>query len=110
MRCNRRDFLKAGIAFSGATAIPSAVYPENVLAPQPGSWRTFRVTTKLDIRQPSVQQRPGFPLPSVKLEKHWFDHINGIPTVARKNSKEHDTAPKYCMFSGVTVKIRQQLR
>ena len=74
MRCNRRDFLKAGIAFSAATAIPSAVYPESVLAPQPGSWRTFRVTTKLDIRQPSGSTKAWIPLPSVN-EKDWFRTI-----------------------------------
>src|SRR6476660_249779 len=65
MRCNRRNFLKAGIAFSAATAIPSAVHPESVLAPQPGSWRTFRVTTKLDIREPSGPTKAWIPLPSV---------------------------------------------
>ena len=74
MRCNRRDFLKAGIAFSAATAIPSAVHPESVLAPQPGSWRTFRVTTKLDIRQPSGPTKAWIPLPSVN-EKDWFHTI-----------------------------------
>ena len=111
MRCNRRDFLKAGIAFSAATAIPSAVHPESVLAPQPGSWRTFRVTTKLDIRQPSGPTKAWIPLPSVN-EKDWFRTIGSQWSTNGRAEKRRssDTAPKCCMFSGVTVKIRQQLR
>ena len=74
MRCNRRDFLKAGLAFSAATALPSIVQAEDRFAPQPGPWRTYKVTTRLGIREVSGATKAWVPLPSLN-EQDWFRTI-----------------------------------
>ena len=74
MHCNRRDLLKAGIVFSATSTFPSIIQAEDRFAPQPGSWRTFQVTTKLEIREASGATKAWVPLPSVN-ERDWFRTI-----------------------------------
>ena len=74
MRCNRRDLLKAGIAFSATTAFPSIVPAEDRFGLKPESWRTFQVTTKLEIREVNGATKAWVPIPSVN-EQDWFRTI-----------------------------------
>lgn len=80
MSFRRRDILKAGAVFSAAAAIPSPIWAENAFAPQPGAWRSFQITTKLEIVNPVGETQAWVPLPSVN-QKEWF----------RSNSSEWKT-------------------
>lgn len=80
---NRRDLLKAGAALGATFALPSlasaqaaapaaAVPAPTPLDPKPGAWRSFAVTTTLDIKAPE----PGpvqvwVPLPAFRADD-WF--------------------------------------
>ena len=66
----RRRFLRTAAAYA-ASSLPlyslaqSADGLERQFAPQPGAWRTFEVTTRLDIAAPRGQTRVWVPVPSV---------------------------------------------
>ena len=66
----RRQFLRT----AGASALASfplhsfaqsADVPERQFAPQPGAWRTFEVTTRVEIAAPRGQTQVWVPVPSV---------------------------------------------
>lgn len=58
----RRKFLKATLAAPAIAALPSAV--RNALAAeQAGGWRTYEITTKVEIMNPSGVSRAWIPLP-----------------------------------------------
>jgi transglutaminase-like putative cysteine protease len=71
MNFHRRDFLKAGAAFSAATAIPHIGFAQAAFAPQPGAWRNFEITTRLAVAFADGKTQAWVPLPSVN-EKDWF--------------------------------------
>ena len=66
----RRQFLRAA-ASCAVSSLPtyslaqSAEPPERQFAPQPGAWRTFEVTTRVEIAAPRGQTRVWVPVPSV---------------------------------------------
>lgn len=69
---NRRRFTKLASALPFATAgIPFAGFARHALAqqkayaPKPGAWRTFEVTTRVEILFPQGVTRVWLPLPSV---------------------------------------------
>lgn len=78
---NRRDFIKFGSTVSIAAASGSfarvAAAQHKPFAPQPGAWRTFEVTTKVEILRPAGATRVWLPLPAVdsdyqrSLESQW---------------------------------------
>ena len=66
----RRQFLRTTVASALAglpfyTLAQSADAPERQFAPQPGAWRTFEVTTRVEIAAPRGQTRVWVPVPSV---------------------------------------------
>jgi transglutaminase-like putative cysteine protease len=71
----RRAFLKSGAAIAAATAFPVlSTLPATGLAqtaavrsfaPLPGAWRTFEVTTRVDVLKPDGLTRVWLPMPSV---------------------------------------------
>jgi transglutaminase-like putative cysteine protease len=65
----RRDFIKLGTTLSLAAASGSlsraVSAQQKAFAPQPGPWRTFEVTTKVEIQWPDGVTRIWLPLPSV---------------------------------------------
>ena len=71
---SRRNFIKNSAAALAATAWPainfaqSAAAPERQFAPAPGNWRTFEVTTRVDIAKPQGATRVWLPIPSVNSE------------------------------------------
>ncbi len=67
----RRNFLKKS-ALAGVTAafpaINFAQSAERQFSPQPGNWRTFEVTTRVDIAKPQGVTRVWLPVPSVNTD------------------------------------------
>ncbi len=66
----RRRFLKSAAAASAVAAVPGltlaqAADAERQFAPQAGTWRTFDVTTRIDIAAPQGATRVWLPVPSV---------------------------------------------
>jgi transglutaminase-like putative cysteine protease len=71
---SRRNFLqKTAVAIAG-TALPainfaqSAAPAERKFSPVPGHWRTFEVTTRVDIAKPQGVTRVWLPIPSVNSD------------------------------------------
>jgi transglutaminase-like putative cysteine protease len=71
MNFHRRDILKAGAAFSAAATLPNLAFAQGTFAPQPGAWRNFQITTKLEIAKAEGKTQAWIPLPSVN-EAAWF--------------------------------------
>jgi len=72
---NRRQFIKIGSALSlGATAhvgpgtIGAAQAQQQPFTPQPGRWRSYEVTTRVEILKPAGATRVWLPVPSVNSE------------------------------------------
>jgi len=63
----RRAFLQHSLALAATTALPSwAQTPSaRAFAPRPGTWRTFEVTTRVDIQAPEGATRVWLPIPSI---------------------------------------------
>jgi transglutaminase-like putative cysteine protease len=74
MTMDRRDFLKAGAALSVAAALPRTAAAEAAFAPTPGAWRSFQITTRVEIVKPQGVSQAWVPLPSVR-EPDWFRPI-----------------------------------
>jgi transglutaminase-like putative cysteine protease len=72
--CARRHFLKNVAAATATAALPAisfgqaATSAERQFAPQPGKWRTFEVTTRVDILKPQGATRLWLPIPSVNSD------------------------------------------
>ncbi|MDO8251756.1 MAG: twin-arginine translocation signal domain-containing protein, partial [Rhodoferax sp.] len=73
----RRNFLKKTAVAAVATALPAinfaqssvvAAPAERQFSPQPGNWRTFEVTTRVDIVEPQGVTRVWLPIPSVNTD------------------------------------------
>ena len=70
----RRQFMRNTAVAAVATALPainfaqSAVPAERQFAPQPGNWRTFEITTRVDIAKPQGVTRVWLPIPSVNTD------------------------------------------
>ncbi|MFZ2388223.1 MAG: twin-arginine translocation signal domain-containing protein, partial [Polaromonas sp.] len=68
----RRSFLKNTAATAIAAALPSLNFAQAParahFAPQSGGWRTFEVTTRVDIPKPEGVTRVWLPIPSVNSD------------------------------------------
>jgi transglutaminase-like putative cysteine protease len=69
----RRQFLHAAAVFSAATVSPGVFAQQPVpgirsFAPQSGAWRTFEVTTRVDILKPEGQTRVWLPVPAANTD------------------------------------------
>jgi transglutaminase-like putative cysteine protease len=88
MNLHRRELLTAGAALSIVAALPRMARAEATFAPQPGAWRQFQVTTRLEIAKAEGATQAWIPLPSVN-EKDWFQsngstwRTNGTGTLNR---------------------------
>jgi len=72
---NRRAFLRAAAAVpavaaasqvTGLTSVARAQQKE--FTPRPGTWRTFEITTRVEVLEPTGVSRVWLPIPSVKSE------------------------------------------
>jgi transglutaminase-like putative cysteine protease len=68
----RRNFLKNTAAAAMATAFPAINFAQaptrRNFAPQSGAWRTFEVTTRVDIVKPQGMTQVWLPIPSVNSD------------------------------------------
>jgi transglutaminase-like putative cysteine protease len=63
---DRRLFLKTGLAVSAAAALPRYAGAQQAFDPTPGSgWRSFEVTSRIEILKPEGVTQAWLPLPSV---------------------------------------------
>jgi transglutaminase-like putative cysteine protease len=67
----RRNFLQAGAAASLIGALPRVSYSQNAaqhlpFEPRPGAWRSFEITTRVEVLKPSGTTRVWVPVPSVE--------------------------------------------
>ncbi|MEI7495109.1 MAG: transglutaminase, partial [Betaproteobacteria bacterium] len=77
MTTARRSLLK-GVASMGALSLsslsfaqtisPATTTPDRVFNPQPGKWRTFEVTTRVDILKTDGITRVWLPVPSINSD------------------------------------------
>jgi transglutaminase-like putative cysteine protease len=91
----RRTFLQRTAALAAASALPATVFSQAAPAqrqfnPQPGAWRTFEVTTRVDILQPEGLTRVWLPVPSVDTDwQHSLDNAFTTNGSARMTSDAH---------------------
>jgi transglutaminase-like putative cysteine protease len=71
MSLHRRDLLKAGIAASVAIGLPRGVSAQTEFAPRLAEWRSFAVTSRIEIARPNGKTQVWIPLPSIN-ESDWF--------------------------------------
>ncbi|MEP6773381.1 MAG: twin-arginine translocation signal domain-containing protein, partial [Polaromonas sp.] len=70
----RRTFLKNTAAAAVAAALPAINFAQTPapsrghFAPQSGAWRTFDVTTRVDIVKPQGVTKVWLPIPSVNSD------------------------------------------
>ena len=90
---DRRSILISGLAASAAMSLPRIACAEAGFSPKPGAWRTFEVTTLLEISKAAGDTEAWIPVPSVN-EQDWFRSIDSAWTTnASKASLVRD--PKY---------------
>ena len=69
----RRSLLKGGAALGALALAPALVRaqstPERRFAPMPGDWRTFEITTRVELADPVGATRIWLPVPSI--DSHW---------------------------------------
>jgi transglutaminase-like putative cysteine protease len=64
---NRRVFLKTGAALPLAAALPRVAPAQQLpFNPQPGAWRTFEITTRVEVLKPAGTTRVWLPVPVVE--------------------------------------------
>jgi transglutaminase-like putative cysteine protease len=79
---DRRSFITASTVLPIAAALPHSVHAETrTYSPAPGRWRTFEVTTRLEIADAGAGTRAWVPVPSVdsewqqSLESTWSGNL-----------------------------------
>ena len=69
---DRRTFLKGAIAAPAAAQLTgfasTARGQQKEFTPRPGTWRTFEITTRIEVLEPTGTVRAWLPMPSVKSE------------------------------------------
>jgi transglutaminase-like putative cysteine protease len=72
---NRRSFLRAAAslsAFAATSRVAGLTTParaqQKEFSPRPGTWRTFEITTRVEVLEPTGVSRAWLPIPSVKSQ------------------------------------------
>jgi transglutaminase-like putative cysteine protease len=66
---HRRSFLQTGIAASVLGSLPRFALAQQLpFDPRPAGWRTFEITTRVEILKPQGASRAWVPLPSVESD------------------------------------------
>jgi transglutaminase-like putative cysteine protease len=72
---NRRTFLRTATSLAAGAAatrvlgvVPAAHAQQKEFSPRPGTWRTFEMTTRVEILEPAGVMRAWLPIPSVKAD------------------------------------------
>lgn len=91
---SRRSFLKHSAVALASTALPAISFAQSPaptqrqFSPVPGTWRTFEVTTRVDILKPQGQTRVWLPIPSVNSD--WQQSLESSFSSNGKTSLEVD--------------------
>src|SRR5262245_55711905 len=65
----RRSFLQAGAAAAAIQALPRLASAQQLpYDPRPGDWRSFEVTTRVEILKPLAMNRAWVQVPSVESD------------------------------------------
>ena len=82
----RRALLQGGVAMAAVSAVPPVLWAQSAapvpakhlpFEPQPGPWRTFEITTRVQLADPVGRTRMWLPVPSIdsdwqrSLESHY---------------------------------------
>ena len=91
----RRQFLQRSITVSALAAYPTFNFSqeaqapaERKFAPQSGTWRTFDVTTRVDIVHPQGVTRVWLPIPSINSD--WQQSLHSTYTSNGSAVRGHD--------------------
>lgn len=91
---SRREFLAGTAAFSAAALmLPNVARAEVKFDPQPGKWRTFSITTRIELADAGKAAHVWVPLPSL-TEEAWIVP-EGDEWSSNAASAEIITDPKY---------------
>lgn len=90
---NRRDFFVTAAAATAVVALPAGFTRAASFDPQPGPWRSFRVTTRLDLPAVDGPAQAWIPLPS--LEAADWMRPDGDEWAGNAASTEIVTDPHY---------------
>ena len=74
MALHRRDVLKTGLGLSAVSLLAPyarAAETSSAFDPQPGAWRSFEITTEINILKPQGLTQAWIPLPSIS-ESAWM--------------------------------------
>jgi hypothetical protein len=99
-RLTRRRLVLASGALAATGFSPIAFGQERRFDPQPGEWRTFDVTTQVEIKDASDATRVWLPIPSIdsayqkSFESTWTGNAS-----SRASSPTRSTARGCCMPS-----------
>jgi len=74
MLINRRTLLQAGGAVPLSATLTRLAAAHGAFNPQPGPWRTFQITTRVEIASPQGRAQAWVPVPSVN-EPDWFKSL-----------------------------------
>ena len=85
---SRRHLLQASSALALPALAGTALAQERTFNPQPGAWRTFEFTTRVDIANPKGATRVWLPIPSIdssyqqSLESTWTGNARSMQQTA----------------------------
>jgi transglutaminase-like putative cysteine protease len=66
---SRRRFLKSSLSAAAATSMPLAAFAQaRTFEPKPGPWRTFELTTRVEVANPKGVTQVWLPIPSIDAE------------------------------------------
>jgi len=66
---NRRKFLQSSGAAAALASLPRVSFAQQLpFDPRPGAWRTYEITTRIEVLKPSGVTRVWVPVPSVEGE------------------------------------------
>ena len=89
MLMKRRSLVLAGSAAAVTASLP-LMAQERRFAPQPGDWREFEMTTRIEVKQPKGATRVWVPLPSIdsdyqkSLDDTWSGNAASTRVVSDK--------------------------
>ncbi len=67
MKIDRRDFLKYGASGAAVSVVPAGAWAQAgtgaLFAPTPGAWRTYEITTRVEILNPQGETQVWLPIP-----------------------------------------------
>jgi transglutaminase-like putative cysteine protease len=86
----RREFLQTSAAFAASAALPCSALASTAFAPKPEAWRTFEMTTRVELAKLPGKAQAWVPLPAVD-EPDWMKpHGNEWRTNAKSAAVKRD--------------------